>query len=254
MPNTAYYPSEFGALHGHVENECLRTIHCSTLLIKCLEYLSDPTALKPLSIIVLLHQTPGRNKLNLLSSLSSPSFHLINIQIGMVWNKKGWNNNTKEFPAVGSWSLLLIGLHVDHKSFLIAQPNFTSLARRSTLFYHQEKISESGVHAATKGGTAARRVANVKLLDMSLACHMKLLVNLLSSQLPAALCIVPHNSALRNQSGPPFCCLLMRTWVDGAPTIDATIPIDARDVRATRRCRAATPSYVAWAQCVRRLL
>eukprot|EP00967_Tisochrysis_lutea_P003652 scaffold4327_cov22-Tisochrysis_lutea.AAC.2 len=93
----------------------------------------------------------------------------------------------------------------------------------------------------------------IQLLDMSLACHMKLLVNLLSSQLPAALCIVPHNSALRNQSGPPFCCLLMRTWVDGAPTIDATIPIDARDVRATRRCRAATPSYVAWAQCVRRL-
>eukprot|EP00967_Tisochrysis_lutea_P048442 scaffold59155_cov18-Tisochrysis_lutea.AAC.2 len=45
--------------------------------IKCSQYLSEPTTLKPLSInyLVLLHQTPDRNKHDMLSYISSKVIH-----------------------------------------------------------------------------------------------------------------------------------------------------------------------------------
>eukprot|EP00983_Pelagomonas_calceolata_P039966 1137406-Pelagomonas_calceolata.AAC.1 len=86
----AYYPSEHGALHGHIGIECFQTINCSSCFIKCLEFPTTTlTTLKRLSITYLmLLQTSDRSKHDfIISSFQSKGYLQLFLELDWSGNK-----------------------------------------------------------------------------------------------------------------------------------------------------------------------
>eukprot|EP00983_Pelagomonas_calceolata_P110125 1159635-Pelagomonas_calceolata.AAC.2 len=86
---------------SHHLAKCSAVAAHSTLLIKCSEHSSDPTTLKPLSIIylVLFHQAPDRNKHDLCYFLSSPSFCQAIPRFNQKWSQVPTTMHQHEGPV-----------------------------------------------------------------------------------------------------------------------------------------------------------